>query len=434
MDGYSAQREGVRIGDEILSINGVELLHGPLDTLREFTRGEPLSTLQMIVLRHGAEQPMTFTLTRENIRVRAVSYSGLVADGIGYIRLERFSASAGEEIREAIAGLRKEATLRGIILDLRDNPGGLLESAVEVSSRFLPAGSTVVTTRGRDSSSGKVYYSTEPPMAGDVPLVVMVNGGSASAAEIVAGAIQDLDAGLILGTRSFGKGLVQSVRRLSHDATLKMTTARYYTPSGRCIQSTIYGKEAARQAALDHEPFRTRNGRTVLQGGGILPDTIVAGLDSMAIVERLRRSALLFKYATRYAAALRSLPEGFMVDDRMMADFERFVSENAAAAAPAGSALAHLRELRDQALREKSSRDVIQHIDQLRAELVSQIKAEITRSREDIRHELANEIRGRFQGQRQRLEASLHDDSQLQTAVTLLRAGRRDYNRLLSAK
>lgn len=434
MDGYSAQREGVRIGDEIFSINGAELLHGPLDTLREFTRGAPATTLQMTVIRHGSEQPMTFTLTRENIRVRAVSYSGMVGDGIGYIRLDKFSASAGQEVHEAIAELRRQTSLQGIVLDLRDNPGGLLESAVDVSSRFLPAGSTVVTTRGRDSSGGKVYRSTEPPMAGDVPLVVMVNSGSASAAEIVAGAIQDLDAGLIVGTRSFGKGLVQSVRRLSHEASLKITTARYYTPSGRSIQSTQYGKQAARQAALDHPQFRTRNGRTVLEGGGILPDTIVSGPDTTTVVERLRRSALFFKFATRYAASLRSLPEGFIVDERLLAEFEKFVADNAMTYAPAGSSLAHVRELREQAVREKSGPAVLQQIDRLRAELVAHLRSEAVRAREQIRLELADEIIGRFGGQRQRIEASLDDDSQLQTAVALLHAGRGDYKRLLSVR
>jgi len=220
VDGYSARREGVRIGDRILAVNGVVLLGSPVDLLRERMRGEANTPLSMTVLREGVDHPLTFTLMREMIRVRSVGYRTTFPDGIGFIRLERFGSSAGSEIRDAIAEMQSNAPLRGLILDLRDNPGGLLESAVDVVSKFVPVGSVVVSTRGRDAQEDRVYRSAEDPVLSGIPLVVLINENSASASEIVAGAIQDLDAGVIVGERSFGKGLVQSVRRLPHDASL----------------------------------------------------------------------------------------------------------------------------------------------------------------------------------------------------------------------
>src|SRR3972149_2159105 len=234
LDGFSASKQGIRVGDHILEVDGKSLTGDSFDTVRSLVRGAPGTEVRMKVEREGEPAPLEFVLIREEIAVRNVTFAGTMSDGIGYIKLERFSRTAGDDVRLALRDLKSKGGLKGIILDLRDNPGGLLDMAVDVVSKFLPESSLVVTTKGRRQDSDRSYLTMEKPMAVDVPLAVLVDRGSASASEIVAGAIQDLDRGVIVGTRTFGKGLVQKISRLTETASLKITTARYYTPSGRC--------------------------------------------------------------------------------------------------------------------------------------------------------------------------------------------------------
>ncbi len=437
VDGYSAQREGIRIGDKILSIDGVEVLHRPVDALREYTRGEPGSTMQMKVVRDGAPQPLLFTLTRENIKVHSISYSGSVADGIGYVRLERFSANAGEELRMALLDLQRQGALKGLILDLRDNPGGLLESAVEVGSKFVPVGSTIVSTRGRDTSEDRVYRASEAPIAADIPLVVLVNGGSASASEIVAGAIQDLDAGVIMGTQSFGKGLVQSVRRLPYDASLKITTARYYTPSGRSIQKIDYTMQRSGTSSFAADSlnrYRTTHGRLMGDHGGILPDSVIGESDLPEFVTEMRDAALFFKFATRYAAELRSLPAGFQVDDELLKKFEEFALDNNETGGTGSPTIVRTKDLYASAKKEGYDSELLKRIQGLESQMVAGQHRIFQQHREAIREELRNEIMGRFLSQRERMAAMLPGDRQVQAAVGLLRSGHHAYGQLLSSK
>jgi carboxyl-terminal processing protease len=434
IDGYSAQREGVRIGDRILQIDGATVLRLPLDSLREYTRGEANSTLHMRILRDGIEAPLDFVLTRDNIKVRSIGYAGMLDGGIGYIRLDRFNATAGDELRASIVDLKSQGMRNGLVLDLRDNPGGILESAVDVCSKFLPSGSTVVTTRGRDSGEERVYQSNETPIADGLPLVVMVNGGTASAAEIVAGAVQDLDAGIIVGTPTYGKGLVQSVRRLSRDATLKLTTARYFTPSGRCIQKIDYGHLRGTSSFFkDSLAYHTHNGRLVYQGGGIRPDTLVADADTTTIVERLRASSAFFNFATRFASSLHTIPDRFAVDDRVLKQFELYALEHMAQT-DRTTAVGRARELESVARTEGLSKEMVARISALRADLMSQEQTQFNASRESIRRELALEIANRFRGQHDRQAAMVADDPQIRSALQILRDGQTLYARLLSVR
>ncbi len=432
IDGHSAQRQGLRIGDVIYEIDGQRVSHRPLDTLREFTRGEANTTLEIAVLRDGVDRPIHMTLTREQIPVTSVTHSQLLDGGIGYIRLERFSATAGEEVREAIEKFRRQGELNGIVLDLRDNPGGLLESAVDVCAKFLPAGSTVVTTRGRLANDERVYRSKEAPIAGDVPLAVIVNGSSASASEIVAGAVQDLDRGIILGTRSFGKGLVQSVRRLSLDASLKLTTARYYTPSGRCIQRIDYS--TGKPVADDTTIYLTHNGRAVHGGGGILPDTIVASESIDTLVAQLRDSEPFFHYVTRVSAAMDSLPRDFHVDDAMLADLERTLGRSDSALAPIGSALSAATELEHRARSESLPGSTVQRIDALHDELAAYRRAVIHGHREQLRQALQQAIEARFLSQQDRMRRSIAHDAQVHIAAHILRTSPLAYDRLVGLR
>lgn len=438
VDGYSAQREGVRIGDKILSINGTRVIAGPVESLREYTRGEPGSQLSMTVVRDGIETPLTFTLTRENIKVKSVTYTGVIHDGIGYIKLERFSTNAGEELRQAILELQGQGAYGGLVLDLRDNPGGLLESAVDVSSKFIPNGSVVVTTRGRDSAEDRIYRSAEEPIAADLPLVVLMNENSASASEIVAGAIQDLDAGIIMGTQSYGKGLVQSVRRLPYESTLKITTARYYTPSGRSIQKIDYVMQRTGQPSFATDStartYQTLHGRTVMEHGGILPDTLIAESTTPAIVKQLRDGALFFKFATRYAATMKSLPADFSVDNSVLRQFEDFVAEGNKNAAFATSSIAKAQDLQAAAKADGLNADLMSRIESLQNELRQEQRTAMSRYRDEIRRELQREIASRFQRQQERDSMLLADDGQIQAAIGLLKSGRHNYSRMLSTR
>ncbi len=434
IDGYSAQQEGVRIGDRLQAINGVDVRRGSIESLRELTRGTTGTSLTVTVMREGAAKPITFRLMRENVKLRSVAFAKMLPDGVGYIRLERFSAAAGDEVRTALGDLRKAGGLQGLILDLRDNPGGLLDAAVDVASNFVPPGSVIVSTRGRDTAENRVYRSKEPPIALDLPLVVLINGNSASAAEIVAGAVQDLDAGVIMGTQSYGKGLVQTVRRLPYDASLKITTARYYTPLGRSIQKVEYGHASSDAGARSSVGFRTAHGRVMREHGGITPDTVAAEVSLPGLLAQLRDASIFFKFATRYAASMQRLPANFAVSDDLLGRFQEFALAAEQLALIDSSSAGTADRLRAAAVREGLSADVLARLDAVRDALTAERRRFLAQHGELVRTELYNEILARFQGQRERRNAQVETDAQVRGALALLHTGRAAYTRLLSMK
>ncbi len=243
VDGYAAAKAGIKVGDSIVAINSKVVKKMSLDEVKELIKGAAGTPVDFKIERQGSPS-FSARLMREEVRVSAVSYSGIL-DGIGYIEMKSFGSRSSDDLREAFQGLLSQASeqhlpLKGIILDLRNNPGGLLNVAVDVASLFVSKGSEVVSIRGRSPEMAKSYVTGTPPLDAALPLVVLINSQSASAAEIVAGAIQDLDRGVIIGERSYGKGLVQSVIRISYNTTLKLTTSKYYTPSGRLIQKEVH--------------------------------------------------------------------------------------------------------------------------------------------------------------------------------------------------
>lgn len=308
MEGYSAHQKGIRTGDVIVAVDGVSVEGLSAEEVQNMTLGEPGSTVTLMIERYGVDQQLTFKLERERIDVKNVAYHGFVEPNgdIGYIFLSRFSQNAAEEIRNSIAGLQGKKKLKGLILDLRNNPGGLLNEAVSVVDKFVKPGVKVVETRGRLSEHNSVYRTEEPAMLGDLPLVVLQNGGSASASEIVSGALQDLDRAVIIGEQSFGKGLVQIVRPLSYNTALKITTARYYIPSGRSIQSVTYTHDE--QNSQINKPdslrnaFKTQNGRTVYDGHGITPDIVIKEPKPTLLETALYQNSYFFFFANQYVA------------------------------------------------------------------------------------------------------------------------------------
>jgi carboxyl-terminal processing protease len=387
----------------------------------------------MRVARDGETDLLEFLLLREEIPVRNVPYAGFVSAGIGYVRLERFSRTAGEDVRLAIRELAAQR-LDGLILDLRDNPGGLLDMAVDVASKFLPESSLVVTTKGRRKDADRLYRTTGKPLLPEVPIVVLVDRGSASASEIVAGAIQDLDRGIIVGSRTFGKGLVQTITRLSETTSLKITTGRYFTPSGRSIQEIDYfhrdenGDVLIIPDSLRRE-FRTSHNRAVFEGGGIQPDSVVRAQEWSPFAGALIEKAVLFKYANKFAARTKTLPENFSANAEILKDFERYALEVGFAFKDDFSE--NLSGLEESARTGNYGPEVMSKIGELRKALSQESRSHFQRHAEELRRLLTLEIIGRIKGEKDRIKTSLGGDPQVGLAVSLLQ-GKNKYHQLLS--
>ncbi len=334
--GYPAAKGGVMVGDRIVSINSKELLHLSLDDVRELIKGPSGSAITLGIERQGSSA-LKLKLVREEVRVNSVNYSGII-DGIGYIEMKNFGTRASDDLRDAYQALRREAAekklpLRGLILDLRNNPGGLLDVAVDVTSLFVRKGSEVVSIRGRLPETSKSYTTITQPLDAVLPLAILINGETASAAEIVSGAIQDLDRGIIIGGRSYGKGLVQSVIRLSFGHTLKLTTAKYYTPSGRLIQKkredeedrsprkVLYEKESENASKV----YYTSGRRKVYGGGGITPDIEIAEKELPPYLAELRRKGLLFLFSSGFRSSNAAMPALPMERKGLMESFGEFI-------------------------------------------------------------------------------------------------------------
>lgn len=424
MDGYSAARQGIQSGDKILEIDGTSLKSASPEDVRMLVRGAPGTTLKMKIEREGEANPLEYVLVREEIPVRNVTYAGFAAEGVGYIRLERFSRTAGEDVRTSIKELRDKGTIKAIILDLRDNPGGLLDIAVDVASKFVPESTLIVSTKGRRNDSERKYYSTETPMLADVPMAVLLDRGSASASEIVAGAIQDLDRGILVGTRSFGKGLVQTITRITENSSLKITSGRYYTPSGRSIQEIDYfhrtkdGVVTIKPDSLRKE-FRTSHDRLVRDGGGIVPDSTVPDGPSGKILDELARKAMFFKYANRLATEKKSPGGNVDITDEVLRAFEAFLKQQDFRYEE--DAETKVKELRDVAQKARYGPSFSEGVDRLAKAVETEKARAFERYDKEIRMALRQEIINRMKGEKAAIEASLKDDTQLQVAVALVR-------------
>lgn len=338
MEGTPAYRMGLHAGDRVTAIDGESTKGMSTQEASKLMRGEAGTKVTLTISRQGVDEPLEYTIEREVITIKMVPYAGVIEDGdrrIGYIRLARFGEEAESELEEAISKVTAQP-IDGLIFDLRSNGGGLLNQAVKVANNFLPKGSEIVYTLGRVSDQNRKHYATDDPLVPNIPMVVLVNEMSASASEIVAGAIQDSDRGVIVGNTTFGKGLVQQIYQLSEGAALKLTTAKWYVPSGRCIQkdsrSTRHPEDLAEAdtAAVDSsklEIFYTKGGRVVYGGGGITPDVTVKEEELSSLSMNLERLSMFFDFSIDYAAKHPDLPAGFQVDDKMLSEFKAFLKE-----------------------------------------------------------------------------------------------------------
>ena len=300
-DGHSADREGIKVGDEMISVAGTSVESSSIPEIGKLLRGQPSSAVEVVIKRPPAYGEITFQLERENIIIGNVPYYGMINSQVGYIKLEDFAVGAGREVKEALIELRDKGA-ESIILDLRGNGGGLLSEAINISNLFIEKGSEVVSTKGRIEDWNKTYKALNSPTDTKMPLALLIDGGSASASEIVAGVIQDYDRGILVGRNTFGKGLVQTTRPLTYNSQLKVTTAKYYIPSGRCIQAIDYGKEKPQLIEVSERgKYQTANGREVFDGSGLVPDIKVDEDSYSAISRNLAYPGYLFEYGVKYA-------------------------------------------------------------------------------------------------------------------------------------
>lgn len=432
VEGASGYKQGIRAGDVLTQIDEQSVEPLSMKDVQTLLRGEPGTTVQVTVERKGTPAPIDFTLMRQEIDLENVTYRGRVgeASDVGYVKLERFTRDAASEVESALQELTEAGALNGLILDLRGNPGGLLNAAVQVSELFVSKGAVIVKTKGRLPAANNTYRSERTPLVPDLPLVVLVDGFSASASEIVAGAVQDHDRGVVLGSTTYGKGLVQAIRSLPHNTSLKMTTAQYRTPSGRSIQpldptplrdssGAADPKDTTSTTGLSQsgQKHRTTHGRTVRDGDGLTPDVPVNEKDPGALEQALKRQAAFFFYANQYAASRDTLPPNFAVTDEDLADFRAWLDEeNVRYPTDAERAIQKLRERFAD-----GEHDAVQEkVSALRETVRAEKQASFQTHSAALKQHLEREIRSRFVTETQQTAARLKDDRQLEKSVELL--------------
>jgi carboxyl-terminal processing protease len=423
-EGSPAQKAGLRAGDRIMKVDDRHVSGKTTAEISPLMKGNIGTAVKLTVERPLVKGQITVNLVREKIRFENVPYFAKLSDGSGYVRLSGFTEGAGKEVKQAVLNL-KEQGVKGLVLDLRNNPGGLLFEAVDIVNLFVSRGQEIVSTRGKSKMWEATYSCRYEPIDTLIPIVVLVNSGSASAAEIIAGAMQDLDRGVIIGQRTFGKGLVQTTRDLSYNAKIKLTTAKYYIPSGRCIQALDYTNRRA-DGSVGHVPdslvseFRTKTGRIVKDGGGILPDLLAEPQLLSGMTSNLIYQNRIFDYATRYrnTHGQIALPGSFDLTDADYQEFSEFlVSEKFTYETSSEDALENLIKL---VKKEKYYDQAQAVLGELWTKLSHNLDKDLQLFKPEIRSMLADEIIGRYYFQKGRIEYMLRDDNGLARAQALL--------------
>jgi carboxyl-terminal processing protease len=434
-EGFPAQKSGIQAGDLILKIDDKEAQGMSTDEVSNLLKGQPGTEVEITLDRPGSSDPVVIQLKREKIHIDNVPYFGMLNKHIAYIKLSGFKQNAAADVKKALQELQREHEVKGLVFDLRSNPGGLLIEAVKIVGLFVEKNQLVVSTRGKVDAWNKEYRTMENPVAPELPLAVLTNGGSASASEIVSGALQDLDRAVIIGERTLGKGLVQTTRSLNYNSQLKVTTSKYYIPSGRCIQEIDYSHKDNKGVAVKFadsllSEFTTQNGRKVYDGKGILPDIVTKSAEQRTIMNNIIADYLAFDFATNYHnkhPEIASAKE-FQLNDNEYAEFVDFVaSKNLKYKNPSEKAL--------ESFKKKAEKD--DYFDAIEDEykrilniIEEQKRQEITKYKKDIRKYLENEIVSRYYFQDGRIEASLAKDKELDEALRILNSPA-EYNEIL---
>ena len=430
-DGKPAFRAGIREGDQIIEVDGISTRNEDLDKTATRMRGKPGTEVRLKIQRAGVSEPIEFRLIRDTITVEDINCAVIIENDIGYIRLTRFGRNAGREVRNAVETLKRQG-MKSLILDLRSNPGGLLETAVEVADNFIEKDQLVVYTKGRWQNANKEYRTKESPVLGDLPLVILVDRYSASASEIVAGAVQDLDRGVVIGNTTFGKGLVQTVVGIPPKSVLKVTSMEYYIPSGRLIQNPDIFPQGSRSVFSEDseiskenkekeakKEYATASGRKVYGGGGVVPDISVKP-DTLTPLEfGLLSQSMFFNFAIKYVQKDDNLPADLTVGDDIIQAFNTFLDDVNFDYEVEGEEELTMFE---KAAKERGfyNSSVEAHIDGLKSAIEQNKTGDFENSRDFIRWSLERELVSKLHGTSAGIKAVLDDDKVVQKAVELL--------------
>lgn len=422
-EGKPADRAGIRNGDYIVEINGKNAKGMKVSDVSDNLRGEPNTDAKIKIWRMGEPKLIEKTVRREKVQINPVSYYGMVNSETGYIDFNNFTQDCSKEIENAINDLKKQGAKR-LVLDLRDNPGGLLDEAIKIVNLFVPKGSEVLSTKGKISMYDKTYKAPKEPLDTEIPIVVLVSRRSASASEIVAGALQDLDRAVIVGQRSFGKGLVQSTREIEYNGGLKMTTAKYYIPSGRCIQSIDYShrdKDGAVGLVADSliSEFKTKGGRVVYDGGGVSPDVHLDVPSAANITYALVANDLIFKYMRHYRASHPTIAsaESFSLTDSEYKEFSEFVELQQPKFTYKSESNEEFKKLIKAAQRDKYYDNNKSLFDEMETALKPDLKKDLATSREEIQELIESEILISYYYHKGAAKHAIKTDPEIQQAI-----------------
>ncbi|MDB5281369.1 MAG: peptidase [Bacteroidota bacterium] len=440
-EGFPADKAGLRAGDKILSIDGKEAKNYKTDKVSSMLKGKAGTEVVVKISRpkiDGKDEEFTVKMIREEIKIKNVPYFGMVNDNIGYIRLGGFTERAGAEVKNALESLESKHKLKGLIFDLRGNPGGLLNEAINVANVFVDKNIQIVSTKGKLDDWNKSFNSLNDPVDLQLPMVVLADGGSASAAEIVSGSLQDLDRAVVIGQKTFGKGLVQSTRPLPYNAKLKITTAKYYIPSGRCIQALNYAARnedgsAKRTPDSLKVAFKTKNGRTVYDGGGIDPDIPLEPEKFAKISISLITKNLVSEYATEYRIKHEKIGDAatFELSNKEYADFVTWVSKKDYDYTTKSEKL--LDELKTTSEKEKYYDAIKDDFDAMKKTMMHDKQQDLEKEKVQIKSLLEEEISARYYLNSGRIQASFKSDMELKKAVEVLNDSKK-INEILAKK
>ncbi len=433
-----AAKADLRAGDVIMEIEGRSTEGKSTNDVVKFLKGTPNTPVKIKIKRDGVDDLIEKEIIREEIKVDNVPYFGMINDNIGYIKLTGFTRDAGREVKDALTSLKENPELKGVVLDLRGNPGGLLREAINIVNVFVEKGLDIVSTKGKVKEWDKTYKTLNAPVDTNIPLAVLINRSSASASEIVSGSIQDLDRGVIIGQRSFGKGLVQTSRPLSYNTQLKITTSKYYIPSGRCIQAKDYshrnedGSVGTVPDSLIKE-FTTSKGRKVFDGGGVIPDISLEPREFAPVARSIVSNNLIFDYATLYRRNHEQIAEAksFKVNDDLFADFSNYLSNKEYSYKTESEEL--LEKWQEVATKENYFSAAQDEFNNLKAKIDHDKKADIDKAKNQLSELLVDEIASRYYYKRGRIEASFEFDPEIKRAIAVLN-DQAFYNDILSGK
>ena len=420
-----ADKAGIKIGDVITEINKIPLQGRSDEELARLIKGQKGTEVELGVLSYGSTKPIKLKVTREDVKTSNVPHYGMINDEVGYIQLTEFRASAAADIKNAFVDLKGQG-MKKLVLDLRGNPGGLLNMAVEICNFFIPKKELVVETKGKVETWNKRYETTNAPLDLDMPVVVLINSKSASASEIVSGTLQDYDRAVVLGQKSFGKGLVQVTRPLSYNTQMKITTAKYYIPSGRCIQAIDYshrnpdGSVGKIPESMISE-FLTKNGRKVYDGGGVDPDIKVDPKAASELATQLVRDGIIFDFATKYYHEHASdVPsENYEISEAIYNEFSTYVKESGFVFdSKAKKALSELEEL---SKTDKTYANLDTHLGTLKNWVSSKLDKDLITDKAIIKDELALEILRRYHYDNALKFVSFDKDAEVQSALSLFK-------------